>query len=68
MENHEFDIEIRTDGKVKIHMKGIKGPVCMEYAKLFEKIIGRTDDINQTSEYYEPPSNVKINLEQKLKT
>jgi len=65
LETHEFDIQIRPDGQVKIHMKGIKGAVCMEYAKFFEEIIGKAQEVTHTSEYYEPPSGVQIKISQK---
>ncbi len=67
MEQHEFDIKIKPDGKVEVHIKGVKGPVCMEYAKLFERIIGKTETVEHTGEYYEPPSGVQVLVDQKVK-
>ena len=63
MECHEFDIEIKPDGEVKIHVKGAKGPLCLEYAKLFEKILGSSGTRELTGEYYEAPSGVQIHIE-----
>ena len=31
METHEFDIEIKRGGEIRIHVKGVKGPGCMDY-------------------------------------
>lgn len=65
MECHEFDIEVRPGGKVKVHIKGAKGPACMDYAKLLAEILGPASDVQHTHEYYEPPTEVRIDVEQK---
>lgn len=65
MEPHEFEIEIRPGGKVRVHIKGVKGHACMDYAKLLEQIVGSVAEVEHTSEYYEPPANVEIHLEDK---
>ena len=52
----EIDISISKDGMVKVHISGIKGPGCMEYAKLFERIVGPMEDVDHTWEYYEEAS------------
>jgi hypothetical protein len=52
----EIDVSISKDGMVKVHISGIKGPGCMEYAKLFERIVGTMEDVEHTSEYYEEAS------------
>lgn len=62
MESHEFDIIISPGGQVKIDIKGVKGPGCMEYAKLFQKLLGEAQSVEQTAEYYEPPTGVDIHL------
>ena len=62
METHEFDIAIAPDGQVQIHIRGVKGPGCLEYAKLFEKIIGTTVARELTEEYYQPPTGVAIRI------
>ena len=68
MESHEFDIEIKPGGEVKIHIKGVKGQACMDYVKLFEQIVGEARDVEHTSEYYEPPTGVQIHIETKNQT
>ena len=65
MEQHEFEIEIGPDGKVKVEVKGVKGQGCMDYAKLFEQILGKIISVQHTSEFYEPPTGVGIHIEQK---
>lgn len=52
----EIDVSISKDGMVKVHISGIKGPGCMEYAKLFERIVGTMEDVEHTWEYYEEAS------------
>lgn len=64
MEVHEFDIEIRPDGKVLVRVQGAKGPACLDYAKFFEQLLNSKAEIELTSEYYEPPSQVEIKLDQ----
>jgi hypothetical protein len=49
----EIDVSISKNGMVKVHISGIKGPACMEYAKLFERIVGTTEEVEHTWEYYE---------------
>ena len=62
----EIEVSIGKDGMVKVHISGIKGPGCMEYAKLFERIVGTMEEVDHTSEYYEEVStDVGINLDSK---
>ncbi len=57
----EIEIEIGKNGKVKIHIKGIKGPKCMDYAKLFEDIIsGEIEEAEHTWEYHETTNESEI--------
>lgn len=53
MAQEEIEIEIAPDGQVTVRTIGIKGPVCMDYADLFARIIGREDHREKTAEYYE---------------
>ena len=68
MPQHEIEIEIGKDGQVKVHVKGAKGKTCLEYAKWLTEIIGKVEDQQMTSEYYEPEEKVRIDLEQELET
>ncbi|MFC1671647.1 DUF2997 domain-containing protein [Planctomycetota bacterium] len=68
METHEFDISIQPDGKVRIHVKGAKGPACQEYVKLFEEILNAEGQVEHTNEFYEPPTDVSIHIDQRTET
>ncbi len=68
MEKHEFEIEIRKNGEVKVHVRGAKGKRCLDYVTFFEKVIGKLKEKQLTSEYYEPDSKVEIRVEQKERT
>lgn len=56
---HELEIEISAAGKVEVHVKGAKGKSCLDYVQLFNTI-GRVEDKQPTSEYYEPEPGVFI--------
>jgi hypothetical protein len=62
MEQHELDITIGLDGKVSVHVKGAKGPACMEYVKMLSQILNSEGEVTNTSEFYEPPTGVAIHL------
>lgn len=62
MEQQEFEIEIKKSGEVKVHIKGVKGSKCMEYSKLFENMIGPIKEQELTAEYYEPESQIGIDV------
>lgn len=49
----EVEIYISEDGEIKFHIKGIKGPKCVDVAKKIEKALGKIKDMDYTSEYYE---------------
>jgi len=65
MEQHDVEIEIGKNGEVKVHVKGVKGKACLKYAEFLAQIVGKVKSQQLTSEYYEPETKVKINLEQK---
>lgn len=65
MECHEFEIEVLPGGKVRVHIRGVKGDVCMEYVKMFEEIAGGVGQVERTAEFYEPPTGVGIRVDQK---
>ena len=65
MEQHEFDIAIGPDGKVRIEVKGVKGQACQDYTKVFEEILGKAESVEHTAEFYAPPTGVAIRVEQK---
>jgi len=54
MAQEEIEIEISPAGKVTVRTKGIKGPICMEYADLFVQLLGgREEHREKTPEFYE---------------
>ncbi len=65
MDKHEMEIHIHPDGKVTVETFGVKGPQCMEYAKLMEKIVGVIKEKKLKAEYYETPPKVKLHQEQR---
>ncbi len=62
MAQHDVEITISKSGEVKVHVKGVKGKGCMEYAEWLAEIVGKIKDKQHTSEYYEPETKVKIQL------
>ena len=66
MAEHEVEIHIGKDGRVKVHIKGAKGKACLEYAQWLTQVIGQVKDRQLTSEYYEPEAKSRINLHQDL--
>ncbi len=66
MAQHEVEIRIGKDGKVKVHVKGAKGKACLEYAQWLTQVIGEVKERQLTSEYYEPETTSRINLHQDL--
>ncbi len=67
MAQHEVEIQISRTGEVKVHVKGAKGKACLAYAQWLSKLIGKVREQQRTSEYYEPETKVRINLQQDLK-
>ena len=68
METHELDIEIRPDGEVRVHVKGVKGAACMDYVKLFENILNTSAETDVTSEFYEAATEVSARVAQHVNT
>ncbi len=62
MAQHDVEITITKSGEVKVHVKGVKGKGCMEYAEWLAEIVGKIKDKQLTSEYYEPETKAKIQL------
>ena len=65
MAEREFDIVIEPDGTVSIEVKGYKGKVCLEVAKIFESAVGVLKERRETSEFYEPDEQVQFRIERK---
>ncbi|UCG47803.1 MAG: DUF2997 domain-containing protein [Phycisphaerales bacterium] len=67
MAQHEVEIVISPSGEVKVHIKGVKGKGCLEYAAWLTEIVGKLKDQKLTSEYYEPDTKARIDLRQELR-
>ncbi|HDD64571.1 MAG TPA: DUF2997 domain-containing protein [Firmicutes bacterium] len=52
-EKEEIEILISDDGHLKFHIRGIKGPRCVDIAKSLANECGRIKEITYTSEYYQ---------------
>jgi hypothetical protein len=65
MEKHEFELEIRKNGEVKVHIKGVKGKRCIDYVKFLQEVVGPVKEQNLTHEYYEPDSRAHVEGEEK---
>lgn len=66
MAQHDLEITISKTGEVRVHVKGVKGKACLEYAEWLAKAIGQVKDQQLTSEYYEPETKARIDLRQEL--
>jgi len=67
MAQEELEIEISPSGKVTMRTRGIKGPVCMDYADLLAQIVGREESREKTAEFYESDVQIArhVNVRQK---
>lgn len=68
MPQHDIEITISKTGEVKVHIKGAKGKGCLAYSKWLSQLVGTVKDEQLTSEYYEPETKARINIEQNLGT
>jgi hypothetical protein len=64
MTPEELEITVGRDGKVLVHMKGIRGGRCLEIAKWLETAIGRTEEVTPTAARYEPDGAVRVDVRQ----
>ncbi len=60
MEREVLDIEISKEGEVKVWVKGIKGPRCLDARELFREFLGPIKATATTDEYYEKESRIRI--------
>ena len=56
----ELIVIISPQGDVKVEIKGIKGPRCLDVVKRFEQHVGLVTQRQPTSEFYEPAPPVRI--------
>jgi len=67
MECHELEIEIKPDGQVVVHVKGVKGAGCLDYVKILQQVMRAEGKVERTSEFYESPPNVETHLDENVK-
>ncbi|MBA3685145.1 MAG: DUF2997 domain-containing protein [Planctomycetes bacterium] len=60
MDEHAIEIEILADGTVKARVSGAKGPGCLAYARLLERIVGTLTASEPTAESFEPVPPVQL--------
>ena len=60
MKQPEYNIEIGSDGKVRVEVKGAQGQLCMDLADLIRDIVGQEESRQKTSEYYSTDGAVRI--------
>lgn len=63
MTPHEFEITIGTDGKVRVHMHGVKGSQCEAYASWLSRVLGPIASREFTHERYEPEPQVRVDIQ-----
>ncbi len=68
MAEHDIEIEVAKDGTVTAKVTGAKGPGCVEYAQLIERIVGQLSSTELTAEYCEPgpPVQTKPTVDQRI--
>lgn len=49
----EIELFISEDGELKVHIKGIKGPLCLKTLEALVGSLGSEKGRTLTSEYYE---------------
>jgi len=68
MAQHDVEITISKSGEVRVHVKGVKGKGCMEYAEWLAEVVGKIKEKQLTSEYYEPDTKARIELRTEQRT
>ena len=58
-EKYEVEVFITEEGDVSMRIKGIKGKSCVDKLKSLAAPLGKVEDIEYTSEYYEQEQKAK---------
>jgi hypothetical protein len=61
----ELEIVIEPDGTTRIHVKGIRGPRCLDVTREIEEELGEVIDRKYTPEYYDESD--QLVLQDKMK-
>ena len=69
MNIQEIEVTIENDGKVKVHVQGVKGSSCIGITEALEKALGGIiESREETPEYYESEQNdVQVDSKDQLK-
>ena len=55
-DKHEIEIIIDADGRVRLDVKGIKGPACAPVVRRLTEGLGKLETDAPTTEFYEKPT------------
>ncbi|MFA4824369.1 MAG: DUF2997 domain-containing protein [Methanoregula sp.] len=58
MTMQELEITIDNEGRVLVHVKGVKGEECLALTKDLENVVGEVQERFYSSDYYEQPVEV----------
>ncbi len=58
----ELEITITREGKVRVHLHGVKGKHCVDVAEWLATAIGPVQSTELTHEHYEPAPEVRLDL------
>ncbi|MDD5424778.1 MAG: DUF2997 domain-containing protein [Candidatus Omnitrophica bacterium] len=64
-EKYEVEVFITEEGNVSMRVKGIRGKSCVDKLKALASPLGKFEDVEYTSEYYEQEQKVKQISKQK---
>lgn len=60
MRTPEFDITIDSNGKMTVHIQGVPGKGCLDFANLLKELVGPEESRRLTSDYYKSEGEVHI--------
>ena len=67
MTMQELEITIDNEGRVLVHVTGVKGEDCLALTKNLENAVGDVQDRSLSSDYYEQPVTVSPSLKNGLR-
>ena len=56
MNLQQIEVVLTPDGKMTVHVRGVKGPTCDKLFKGLEDLVGRPDVDRKTEEYQQAPA------------
>ncbi len=60
MKSPEMEITIDRNGRVTVHIQGVKGRACLALADAIQAIVGLEESRKLTSEFYDQDGDVRI--------